>query len=323
MKPAFAGTRRTVAIPFGSRIVSTLPREHRRVVNGSFGDRFVEGIYLHADSTTPTIRMYDFASRTEMSVKDFTSYPSEFPFRDPTCLTRYPTELRKELSEMHTEDDVDDKLIAEQLHVQAVTRSQTHSVSRAHTQPLQCKTITTIPSNPKKSVNSKSSQLKKSSVQSGLMPLSETHEHDLARAFVQHKYPVTLPERYNPSGFPKPKGDMIVIAVKSQKQTREKAIVWVEFLSPPSHAGSQIQLYPKSLEPKHGPAQGADFSLLSAVKEAYPTTTTWSDLGVVPIKPLSSSQATLALLASASAYVGGTRFSADNADMSEASTVTS
>ena len=38
MQPAFAGTRDTVAIPFGSRVVSTLPREHSRVVNGSFGD---------------------------------------------------------------------------------------------------------------------------------------------------------------------------------------------------------------------------------------------------------------------------------------------
>ncbi len=62
MRPAFAGTRATVAIPFGSRIVSTIPREHRLVVNGSFGDRFIEGIYLHADHATPTIRMYDFGS---------------------------------------------------------------------------------------------------------------------------------------------------------------------------------------------------------------------------------------------------------------------
>ena len=71
MQPAFAGTRATVAIPFGSRIVSTIPREHRLVVNGSFGDRFVEGIYLYADHATPTIRMYDFGSRSEISVQDF------------------------------------------------------------------------------------------------------------------------------------------------------------------------------------------------------------------------------------------------------------
>jgi hypothetical protein len=29
------------------------------VVNGSFKDRFVEGIYLHADHATPMVRMYD------------------------------------------------------------------------------------------------------------------------------------------------------------------------------------------------------------------------------------------------------------------------
>ena len=33
MQPAFDGTRDTVAIPFGSRVVSTLPREHSHVVN--------------------------------------------------------------------------------------------------------------------------------------------------------------------------------------------------------------------------------------------------------------------------------------------------
>ena len=56
MSPAFAGTRHTVAIPFGSRIVSTIPREHKLVVNGSFGDRYVEGtmIYLHADPYGPS-----------------------------------------------------------------------------------------------------------------------------------------------------------------------------------------------------------------------------------------------------------------------------
>jgi hypothetical protein len=68
MKPALAGTRDTVAISFCCRVVSALPCEHRRVVNGSFGDRFVEGIYLHADSQTPTIRMFDLASSTELSV---------------------------------------------------------------------------------------------------------------------------------------------------------------------------------------------------------------------------------------------------------------
>ena len=82
--------------------------------------------------------------------------------------------------------------------------------------------------------------------------------------------------------MPTPKGEMVVVAVKAQKQTRDKATVWVEFLSPPSHVGKQIQLYPKSLEPKNGPAQGADFSLLTAVtvKTQFPRAITWRDLGV-------------------------------------------
>jgi hypothetical protein len=68
---------------------------------------------LHADSQTPTIRMFDLASRTELSVKDFKSYPDEYPFRDPTCLTRSPDTLRKELAKMRVEDEVDDQLIAD------------------------------------------------------------------------------------------------------------------------------------------------------------------------------------------------------------------
>jgi hypothetical protein len=131
MQPACAGTRDTVAIPLSSRVVSTLPREHRRVMNGSFGDRFVEGIYLHADSQTPTIRMFDFASRTELSVKDFKSYPDEFPFRDLTCLTRLPDTLRKKLAKMRVEDEADDQLIADQLQTHVITRSQSQAAERA------------------------------------------------------------------------------------------------------------------------------------------------------------------------------------------------
>ena len=101
------------------------------------------------------------------------------------------------------------------------------------------------------------------------------HEMDLARDFVRYKYTITLPPRYNPPSLPLPKGEMVVIAVKAQRQTKDKAVVWVEFLSPLSHKGHQMQLYPKSLERKNGPAQGADFSLLSAVREASPLAKTW------------------------------------------------
>jgi len=78
---------------------------------------------------------------------------------------------------------------------------------------------------------------------------------------------------------------------------------------PPSHAGKQIQLYPKSLEPKNGPAQGADFSLLAAVKAQFPhVSVTWRDLGVaIP----SNSHTTVSALAALASYSGGERFAAD------------
>jgi hypothetical protein len=309
MKPAFAGTRDTVAIPFGCRVVSTLPREHRRVLNGSFGDRFVEGIYLHPDSQTPTIRMLDLASRTELSVKDFKSYPDEFPFRDPTCLTRSPDTLRKELAKMRAEDDADDQLIADQLQTHVITRSQSQAAERAKQNDL-------IPSVTPQQAEAKHSSKKGAKAVLASKPLSaakdcldismpEMQELSLAHAFVTHKFPVTLPAHYNPAGMPTPKGDLVVVAVKAQKQTRDKAIAWVEFLSPPSHAGKQIQLYPKSLEPKNGPAQGADFSLLTAVKAQFPHATTWRDLGVATP---SNSHTMVSALAALAVYSGGERF---------------
>jgi hypothetical protein len=63
---------------------------------------------------------------------------------------------------------------------------------------------------------------------------------------------------------------MVVVTVRAQKQSSTKALVWVKFLSPPSHVGTQIQLYPKSLEPKNGPAKGRDFSLLFAPELSHP-----------------------------------------------------
>ncbi len=39
-------------------------------------------------------------------------------------------------------------------------------------------------------------------------------------------------------------------------------------------------MYPKSLEPKKGPACGADFSLLRAISASHPQATTLRDLGI-------------------------------------------
>jgi hypothetical protein len=56
MQPVFDNILKNVCIPFGSRIISPIPREHNLVRGSSFGDGFVEGIYLHVDSNDRTAR---------------------------------------------------------------------------------------------------------------------------------------------------------------------------------------------------------------------------------------------------------------------------
>jgi hypothetical protein len=57
MQPAFDNTLKNVCIPFGSRIISPILCDHSLVRGLSFGDRFVEDIYLHAALTGPVIHV--------------------------------------------------------------------------------------------------------------------------------------------------------------------------------------------------------------------------------------------------------------------------
>jgi len=127
MQPAFAGSYRIVAIPFGSRVTGYLPREHPLVKNGSFGHRFVEGTYLRADNETPCIRKYCIALGSELLVQDFKSqaYPDEFPFRDPSCLLRCTPTILKDL--VNIDDAHDDKMVAEETALQVHTRAQSRA----------------------------------------------------------------------------------------------------------------------------------------------------------------------------------------------------
>ena len=127
MQPAFAGSYRTVTIPFGSRVTDYLSREHPLVKNGSFGDRFVEGTYLRADNETLCIRMYCIALGSELLVQDFKSqaYPDEFPFRDPSCLLRCTPTILKDL--VNIDDAHDDKMVAEETALQVHTRAQSRA----------------------------------------------------------------------------------------------------------------------------------------------------------------------------------------------------
>jgi len=124
MQPAFFGTYNTVAVHFGSRVIAQLPREHCLVKNGSFGDRFIEGTYLYSDSATPCIWMFSIALKRKIKVQDFRSCPLQFPFKDPTCLTRNTPTMLKEMFKLHKEDAHDDNLIAMETSNQIHTRTQ-------------------------------------------------------------------------------------------------------------------------------------------------------------------------------------------------------
>ncbi len=72
---------------------------------------------------TSIFSTYTASRKSEIVVKDFTSYPSEFPFKDPSCLTR-PGYSATEIEEMHQEDLAAEACITAELTALAVTRSQ-------------------------------------------------------------------------------------------------------------------------------------------------------------------------------------------------------
>jgi len=131
MQPAFIGTYKTVDASFGSPVIAVLPREHLLVKNGSFGDCFVEGTDLYSDSATPCIWMFSIALQRKIKVQDFKSYPLQFPFEDPSCLTRNTPTITKEMSKMHGEDAHDDNLIAMETSNQIHTRTQMRAAENA------------------------------------------------------------------------------------------------------------------------------------------------------------------------------------------------
>ncbi len=67
----------------------------------------MEGIYLYVTLTGPDIHIFDIHHKKEIVVKDFTSYPSEFPFKDPSCLT-HPGYSAAEIEKMDQEDLTDE-----------------------------------------------------------------------------------------------------------------------------------------------------------------------------------------------------------------------
>jgi hypothetical protein len=123
MQPVFDNTLKNVCIPFDSHIISPIPRDHNLVRVSSFGDRFVEGIYLHTALTDPSIHIFVIHRKQEIVVKDFTSYLSEFQFKDPSGLTR-PGYIVTEIEEIHHQDLPDETRITVEPTTPEVTHSQ-------------------------------------------------------------------------------------------------------------------------------------------------------------------------------------------------------
>jgi len=136
-------------VPFGSRVIVRLPREHRLVKNGSFGDRFVEGTYLYSGSATPCTWMFSIALQRKIKVQDFKSYPLQFPFKDPSCLARNTPTMMKAMSKMHEENAHDDDLIAiktsTQIHSRAQMRAAEYAASSHILEPADVDNDTNLP----------------------------------------------------------------------------------------------------------------------------------------------------------------------------------
>jgi len=116
-------------------VTGYFPREHLSEIvllkASTFGDRFVEGIYLRAHHDTPCIRMYCITSGSELLVQQFKSYPDEFPFQDPSCLLRCTPVILKKLAKMHIDDAHDENLVAEETALHPNTRAQMQTADAA------------------------------------------------------------------------------------------------------------------------------------------------------------------------------------------------
>ena len=136
---------------------------------------------------------------------------------------------------MHAEDSADDAIIAEQLGHNAVTRSQAQAMGRAVQTPFIAPIAVSTPQPPLPPpaiVFVPATGLPVGAPSHSKRPcqtLRETPELQLAREFVTFSYPVTLPFSYGPPDLPTPKGKMVVVAVRAQKQSSTKAFVWVKF----------------------------------------------------------------------------------------------
>ena len=139
--------------------------------------------------------MFSIALQRKIKVQDFKSYPLQFPFKEPSCLTRTTPTMMKEMSQMHDEDAHDDNL-------------------KFSTTPL----LPTILLPRATSVNT-------ASVAPPCVEYDEAGfdihanlagytELEIAKALARHSVEIGLPKHYAPNHLV-PEGKMCVVAVKA------------------------------------------------------------------------------------------------------------
>jgi len=104
---------------------------------------------------------------------------------------------------------------------------------------------------------------------------------------------------------------MRIIGVDTKKLTNTKAVLIAKFLTPQSLKDCTIQVYCISLEPKRGLGQGADLSILTAIKYTLSQAKSLHDIGV-PV--MSDANITRAMLADFDSMKGGTVFDVTQVD---------
>jgi len=205
------------------------------------------------------------------------------------------------LAKIHIDDAHDDNLVAEETALHAQTRAQTRAAdaAKALDEPIILTTssddqtidkiappprafATTIDKiaspPPRAKIAPQPSRAFVSTTDEIALPdeLANHNELAIARAFLRRLVEFVLPPHYRPDVT----GEMRVIGVDTKKLTKTKAVLIVKFLTLQSLKDSTMQMYSTSLEPKHGLGQGADLSILTAIKYTLTQAKSLYDIGV-------------------------------------------
>jgi len=281
--------------------------------------------------------MFSIALQRKIKVQDFKSYPLQFPFKDPSYLTRNTPTIMKEMSKMHEEDSHDDNLIAMETSNQMHTRAQMRAAENAaHSHileppvvdtniisPLLVRNpavtgtnerdnITLLPSIlPPRTTSGDDSAAVRPPVQHDEADIDlhanlvDYTELEIAKALARH----SVPKHYAPNHVV-PEGKMRVVGIKTKKISSTKAVLIVKFILPPSLKNVQMQMFCTSLEPNTKQGQGADLSIMTALTLTNPGAKSLFDLG---LRCQPRSETTRGMITAFDSMLGGTIFDASQA----------